>query len=241
MSILTIAQNVAMEAGFSSPTSVIGNADEVAIQLLALIKRETRALSDRFEWQSLRKRYSFPFVNGTESYSLPSDFKDFIQNTMWNSITRRPLIGPITPEEYEIQKNYLVTSAIDHMFYIYGSLLYIFPVPATTDTIKYEYTTLNIYQTSGGVGKTAITLDTDTTTVREYLIELGVLLRFLVKKGLIKSDELTSSQEYRDYMEQVSKAIEKDGFGQRNPLSICPSRNKWWLAAHTDDSFWPTG
>ncbi len=244
MSILTIAQNVAMEAGFSKPSSLVSNTDEIAVQLLALIKKETRALSDKFLWNKLVKRATFAFVNGTESYSIAtiaSDFKDFIPNTMWNYSARRPIIGPISPEEYEIQKNYLITSAIDKMVYVYNNTLYITPTPSAADTIYFEYTTLNIFQAAGGTGKADITLDTDVTTIREFLVELGVKLRFMVAKGLITPAELMNSFEYQDYDSQVQRAIKTDGFGQKTTISMAGGGSSYWTAAYTQDSNFPTG
>lgn len=55
MSILTIAQNIAMATGFSKPVTLVDNNDELAIQLLALIKEETRSISDRFYGMLLLK------------------------------------------------------------------------------------------------------------------------------------------------------------------------------------------
>jgi hypothetical protein len=239
MSVLTIAQNVALETGFTSPSSLVGNNDEIAVQLLALIKKETRELSDRFPWQVLTIRGTFNFVNGQEEYTLPSDFKDFKQNTIWNYTARRPLIAPINAEDYEIQKNYLITSGIDKMVYVYNNKLYITPTPGSTDTINYEYTTLNIYRTAAGVGKAAITLDTDVTTIREYLVELGVKLRFLVAKGLITTAELPMSFEFQDYERQVQMAVFKDGFGQKT-LNMNNGGNAYWKAAYTQDSNFPS-
>lgn len=243
MSILTIAQDVAMETGFTKPSSLVGNTDEIAVQLLALIKKETRALSDRFLWNKLVKRGTFNFVSGTDAYpiaTIASDFKDFIPNTIWNYSARRPLIGPISPEDYEIQKNYLVTSAIDKMVYVYNNTVYITPTPSSTDTINFEYTTLNIYQTAVGVGKTDITLDTDVTTIREFLVELGVKLRFMVAKGLITTAELKNSFEYQDYTDQMQKAMLTDGFGQKPTISMSGGSSPYWTAASTQDSNFPS-
>lgn len=239
MSILTIAQNVAMATGFSSPASVVGSADELAIQLLALIKEETRALSDRFRWQKLVKRGTFPFVSGTEAYVLPSDFKDFIPGTIWNYTAGRPLIAPVSPIDFEIQKNSLISSGIDKMVYVYGNEIHISPTPTTTDTINYEYTSLNIYATSGGTGKAAITLDTDVTTVRENLVEIGTKLRFLVAKALINHMELQHSYEALDYEAQIQRAILTDGFGHKK-LNMSGGSSPWWKGAYTSDGTWPS-
>jgi hypothetical protein len=242
MSVLDIAQNVAKETGFTAPSSLVGSTDELAIQLLALIKNETRALSDRFNWQALVKRATFNFVNGTESYSLAtiaSDFKDFIPETVWNYTSRRPLIAPISPQDYEIQKNYLITSGIDKMIYVYNDTIYISPTPSNTDTIYFEYTTLNIFKSSGGTPKAAITLDTDVTVLREFLVQAGVKLRFMVAKGLIMPGQIPQSFEYQDYESQVQKAMLTDGFG-RKTLRMSGSVDAYWKAAYTQDSNFPS-
>lgn len=250
MSILTIAQNVAKEVGFTSPSSLVGNSDEIAIQLLALIKAETFDLSNGviageanpidFNWQVLVKRGTFNFVNGQEAYDLPSDFKDFIPKTIWNYTMRRPLLAPINAQDFEIQKNYLITSGIDKMIYVYDNQMHITPLPGSTDTINYEYTTLNIYESSGGTGKTDITLDTDVPTINEKLVQLGVKVRYLIAKGLIPSVGFQNSFEYMNYNSTVQRAILKDGFGRKSPLNMNMGGNAFWKAAYTQDSNFPS-
>mgnify|MGYP001600940357 CR=1 FL=1 len=244
MSVLDIAQNVAKETGFTAPSSLVGSSDEIAIQLLALIKNETRALSDRFIWQALVKRATFNFVNGTESYALStiaSDFKDFIFETVWNYTSRRPLIAPISPQDYEIQKNYLITSGIDKMIYVYNDTIYISPTPSNTDTIYFEYTTTKIYKDNAvpAVGKTAITADTDSTVIREFLVQAGVKLRFMVAKGLIMPGQIPQSFEYQDYDAQVQRAMLTDGFGKKR-LRMSGGGDAYWKAAYTQDSNFPS-
>lgn len=244
MTVLDIAQNVAKETGFTAPISLVGSSDELAIQLLALIKNETRALSDRFAWNAIVKRATFNFVASQEAYPLStiaSDFKDFIPDTIWNYTSRRPLIAPISAEDYEIQKNYLITSGIDKMIYVYDNTIYITPVPSNTDTINFEYTSLNIYKDNvvPPAGKAAITADTDSTVIREFLVQAGVKLRFMVSKGLIMPGQIPQSYEYQDYESQVQKAILTDGFG-RKKLTMSGGGNAYWKAAYIQDSSFPS-
>lgn len=249
MSILTIAQNVARGTGFNAPSSLVGNSDETAIQLLQLIKEETADLSNGviagqhnsidFNWQILVKRGTFNFVDGTEAYSLPTDFKDYIPKTMWNYSTRRPVITPIDAQDFEIQKNYLVTSGIDKMIYFYGGQMHVVPTPDSTDTINYEYTTTYIYQSAAGAGKTDITLDTDVTTISENLIQLGVKVRYLSAKGLMPPTGYQTSIEYQNYVTAVQRSILKDGFGAKNPINMNSGGRPFWLAAYTQDSNFP--
>lgn len=134
MSILTMVQNIAADAGFQQPTAVVGNNDEIAIQLLSQIKRETLRLSNEFFWQKLVQNYAFNFLNNVNSYALPSDFNFILPNTIWNKSGRQPIICPLTPEDYQLQLNYLVTSAYYKMVYVYGNLMYVTPVPSGYQT-----------------------------------------------------------------------------------------------------------
>lgn len=240
MSILSIAQDVAKEVGFTVPSSLVNNSDEVATQLLFMIKREARVLSDKFNWQALVKSYQFNFVASQQAYNLPSDFRYFIQNTLWNSTMRRPLLGPISFEDYQIQVNYLITSGIDKMVTVFNNQMNITPTPGSTDSINFLYTTTNIFQSSGGSGQTSILADTDTTVVREDLIELGLKLRFLIAKGQIDPQNLELSEEKKEYDLQVQRAVEIDGFGQPNPLYMNTGGNAYWKAAYTQDSNFPS-
>ena len=250
MSVLTIAQNIARETGFTVPSSLVGNADETAVQLLQLIQTECTDLSNGviagnpipmdYNWQALVKRGTFNFVASQEAYDLPDDFKDFIQKTIWDYSIRRPVIAPITAEEYEIQKNYLITSGIDKMIYVYANQIHVVPVPSSTDTINYEYTTTYIFQSDTGDGQTTIEADTDVCSISEYLIQQGVKVRFLIAKSLINPENFENSFEYRNYKSAVQRAVLKDGFGQKSPINMSKRGNAWWLGAYTQDSNWPS-
>lgn len=249
MSILTIAQNIAREVGFTAPTSLVGNADETAIQLLQLITTETTDLSNGviagqpnpidFNWQILIKRGTFNFVAAQEAYSFPADFKDFISKTIWDYTTRRPIIAPVSAEDFEIQKNYWVSSGIDKWIYVYGGQMHVVPAPTGTDTINYEYTTTYIFNSSIGAGKTAITVDTDVCAIPESLVQLGVKVRYMIAKGLIPAEAYNTSFEYQNYTAAVQRAILKDGMGQKSPINMNTGGNPYWLAAYTQDSNFP--
>ena len=127
------------------------------------------------------------------------------------------------------------------MVYVYNNTMQITPAPGSTDTINYEYTTLNIYQddTVPPVGKPAITEDTDSTVIREFLVQAGVKLRFMTAKGLILPGSIQNSFEYVDYEAQVQRAILTDGFG-RQTLNLNTGANAYWKAAYTQDSNYPS-
>lgn len=248
MSVLTIAQNVAKETGFTVPSTLVSNTDEIAVQLLALITAETTDLSKGvvagrvvdFDWQVLMTRGTITFVDGTEAYNFPADYDaSFVPETMWNNTTGRPIIIPISPQQFEVQKNYLIGSGIDYMAYVYGNQFHFSPTPSSTDSIVYEYKSTNYFRTvTTGAAKAAITADTDYTALNENIIKLGVKFRFLQAKGLIPTIGYEQCFEYKNYNAAVDQAILKDGAG-RPILTMSNRLNPWWLAAHTQDSNWP--
>jgi len=239
MSVLTIAQNVARSTGFTAPSTLVGSSDEVAVQLLQLIDDETRGLAEDYDWQILITPEQFNFVDGQDDYDVPLDFERYIPKTIWNSTTRRPLIAPINAEDYQIQKNYLITSAIDNMVFFSQDGLTITPTPTSTDSINYLYITTDIYADNLGVRKDEITADTDSPLISESLIQSAVKLAFLVSKGLIDPNELEKSREYKDFNKRLEKAVLNDGFGSKNPINMNSGGSAYWLAAYTQDSDFP--
>lgn len=250
MSVLTIAQNVARETGFNVPSALVGSADEISVQLLALITAEASNLSQGiiagrdvaadFYWQALVTRGTITFVNGTEAYNFPADYNaSFLPQTMWNNTTGRPIIVPLSAREFEIQKNYLITSGIDYMVYVYGNQFHFVPLPSSTDSLVYEYISTYYFRTvTTNVAKAAITADSDYTAIDENLIKLGVKVRFLQAKGLMPTVGYENAFEYKDYIGAVERAMLKDGAG-RPTISMVDSCDAWWLAAYTPDSNWP--
>ena len=81
MSLLTIAQTVADFTGFERPSTVSGNTDPVARQLLVFINREGKQLMRATNWPILSKEHTFNTASGTQNYALPTDFDRFVSGT----------------------------------------------------------------------------------------------------------------------------------------------------------------
>jgi hypothetical protein len=59
MSLLTIAQAVADFVGFERPTTVVGNTDPIARQLLVMVNREGIQLMRASNWPIITKEHTF--------------------------------------------------------------------------------------------------------------------------------------------------------------------------------------
>lgn len=149
---------------------------------------------------------------GKISYALPSDIRSFIAATFWDRNFRWPMLGPLSPVEWEVIISGISPVGPRIRFRVVNNLMEIQPLPGTsqTDQIAYEYVS-NAWCTnlsgvantpSGGVCRFAA--DTDLYRWPENTLRLGVKWRFLKAKGLSYTDELKEWQDARDFQLSVS-------------------------------------
>lgn len=202
MTLLSVCQTALRESGqFTVPTTIVGNTDPTAVQLLALANRAGRTLA-RENWQVLLTSYSFSTAASTASYALPTDFGNFANLTFWNQSNYWAVKGPVSSIEWQARKSSSIASpsGINTAFRIAGDLFYIDPTPTATETIAYQY-----YSSYWISGKDAYALDTDTALIDEDLIILGLKWRWLQAKG----DSFEN--EKAEYMEALESALAVDG------------------------------
>lgn len=204
MSLLTIVQNAADRLGLTRPSTVTSSTDTLIVTLLGLAQAEGKALYDRHTWQVLQTEYTFPTVNGTASYALPSGFDQLLKDTVFNRTRRRRMVGDLSPEQWQETQASLVTM-VNPAFRIRGDLFYISPTPTSAETIAYEYMSKNWCQDVLAVGQSAWAADTDTGILSEELMTLGIIWRFKSAKSLDYAEAMN------DYEIAVNKAIFKDG------------------------------
>ena len=209
MSLLTIAQNVADFTGFERPTTVVGNSDPIARQLLVFINREGKQLMRSHNWPILLKEHTFSTANGTQSYDLPSDYDRSVGDTIYNRSDLEQMVGPITPQQFQNDRHGVASVGITQRFRLKPSSnalkFDITPTPSATETIGFEYVSSHWNQTSGGSSQVAMAADTDTGILDETIIEMGVTWRFKQAHGL------TYDEDFRQYQLEVRQAISRSG------------------------------
>lgn len=185
MSLLTICQNAADEAGFPRPSTIVGNTDQLARQLLAMAKATLEDLG-RKEWPILQREHSFATVAGTDDYTLPTGFKRLIVDTAYVATEYYKMRASMSPSEWQARRNEMASATGRYGLRVYGqpSKIWLTPEPTTVETVLFEYVTLYNALTSGGTAKETFTLDTDTPMLRERIVELGIIWRIRHAKGL---------------------------------------------------------
>jgi hypothetical protein len=237
MTCLSIVQDVCMQLGITVPNAVATSNDPQVLQLFGLLNKEGRALRDRPDegWQVLQLEATFTTV-ATESQGLMSviapNYRYILNNTIWNRSNRRPVFGPLTPQQWQMQKGWFAQGPYSQ-YRLVGDAILFTPIPSAGDECYFEYGTNNWATDSTGLtGKTGFTADDDLSLLNEELLKLGLMWRWKQVKGL---DYAEDKIEYED---RVNQAMARDT--PRPNLNL--SRNNYQLPPlYVQDGDYPAG
>lgn len=184
MSLLTIAQSILKETKSGSvPTSIIGNTEDVAKQILEVMTVSITELARSFNWQELQKENTFSTVIAQVGYNLPSDFDRFVNNTFWNTTTQHAVM-PVTPEEWRVLKNQGITGGTGFSYSrIRAGQVILFPTPAAVEAHIYEYISNLVVLSSSSVGQSTWLADTDVPAIDAHIVRLDATWRWLKNQG----------------------------------------------------------
>lgn len=196
MSLLSLCQDILNETKSSFiPTTIIGNNDDVAKQILQAVKVSITELSRNYEWQELQKEYSFSSVADQAGYDLPTDFDRMVNNTFWNATQNWAMIGGLTAESWRILKNSLITQAETVQYYrIRGNQIIIHRTPSSIENYVFEYISNYIVKSDADAEQTGFLADTDVPVVDEYILRLDSTWRWLKNNGRAYADEKTIAE-----------------------------------------------
>lgn len=236
MTLLTIVQNACDEIGISKPSTVIGNSDSQIVQLLALSNREGKALASRsYEgWEELITEATHTTVataNQGAMETIAPSYKYVIGKTLFNRTTQRPLLGELSPQEWQLLQATPTSNVYDHFRIRNGNLL-IDPVPAAGETIAFEYMSKLWCESSGGTAQAAWAADTDVGRLDEELLTLGLIWRWKAAKGF------SYQEEFAEYERQVADALSRNGV--KATLNLGSSKTQYQPGVFIPTGNWPT-
>lgn len=207
MSCLTIVQSVCQELGINVPNAVVTSADPQVLQMYALLNKEGKALRDRPAqgWQALQLQATFTTVATEIQVAIETaapNYRFITNNTIWDRSNRRPIFGPLTPQQWAFQKGWYAVGPYSQYRVENGNILFQ-PIPAAGNTCAFEYVT-RAWVTDGSSTYTEFTADTQTSLLNEELLKLGLLYRWKQVKGLDYSENKI------EYEDRVNQAIARD-------------------------------
>jgi hypothetical protein len=208
VSLLSIVQDAwdRLAVGDTTPATVIGSQDASVQVLRALARQEGRELAARGTWQALTKEASITTTaTQIQAGAIPADFSRMIPDTIWNYTEREPLLGPLSPEDWQHLSAGLVGPP-DLYYRIRGNELLILPDPPAGETIKFEYVSRWWVDTDadGIADADDFTADTDVPLLSAELMTLGIMWRWLKRNRLPYADEFT------EYDVQMRQTLARD-------------------------------
>lgn len=204
-----MVQAVARRLNLNSPTTVITSSDKNIIQILSLANEEGMSLMRRHPWTILTAEKTFTgTADDVQVGAIESDFDRFIDESFYNRTQRRPVEGPISPQDWQQVQATTATTLIES-FRVRGTDILITPTPNGTDEYAYEYISENWCATSGGTGQTSWAADTDVGILDEELMTLGIEWRFKAAKGF------DYAELFRTYEMSVADKFLRDGGKRR--------------------------
>lgn len=147
--ILQCVQEACKRTGLPSPATAVSNTDENVITMLRFLEKAGKDLCGASPWPELNKEFTFDLVSGQAAYPLPDDFDYGIFETLWDRDNTWPLIGPLTPEEWQYRKSGISTVSPRTRFRVKGwtaNKFFVHPTPGTDeagDTLVLEFQSTN--------------------------------------------------------------------------------------------------
>lgn len=145
MTIATVIQNVADEAGYTVESSKIGSTETTTKQLVAIAQRINRDIFEAYPWPKCYASGSITLVAGQGTYALPAAFSHYQYETFWNQSTRWRVLGPMTEQEYAEAVGFGLNTTVYQRFQIRGvsnNEILIWPTPGATynnNILVFEY------------------------------------------------------------------------------------------------------
>lgn len=211
MTLLAICQHVARITPVAVPTVIVGSSDQTASLLLACAQDEGESLARTFNWLDMVTEHTFSTVAAQADYDLPSDFRNLVNQTLWDRDNFEELRGPLSPQEWQRYKSSVLADSVTtwkryRIRNVAGAVKFsIDPTPDSVETLVLEYASNAWCKSSGGTLQAEWLADTDTGVLDEYLMRLGIQWRFLKRLGMSYEDERV------EYDREVSQAKARDG------------------------------
>jgi hypothetical protein len=222
-----LINDAAVELGLLSAdlADPYASTDPNIVQLCRLLKGLGQDLLRSHEWAIGTRVYQIATSPSTAEYALfvEAQVGGFIDQTAWNLTARSPLVGPLSPQQWEQLQAQPSTQAVGTSFRIVRGVLELYPVPTAVESLQFEFKSLwwvdsaTHYAASGGAWTDALhaepTAGDDVCGFDRRLLVCGIKRAWLRAKGL----DSTAAED--DYQAALSVALGNDGAAPRLSLN----------------------
>lgn len=199
MSLLSVCQNVLNITGWDELSTISGNTDKTAKQILAIANQELRSLGKRFDWRHCIVEYEFDTVVDQVEYALPEDYEKLVKDSVYNKDEYYRLRSGVSEAQWNQWKHGLLGS-ISHQRYRItldgvAPVFLLSPAPSSAESLVLFYKSSHFAYDNSNTAKAQYENDDDRARIPEDVVEMGVLWRFKRAKGLDFSAELAEYNE----------------------------------------------
>lgn len=212
MSVLSAAQEAAIELSQSEPSTLFSTTDDFAKEIRVQANRSASAIMKAYDWQRLTTRATITGDGSDMSFPLPSDYDRMAMKTnLASSASNIDLVKARDLDQWDYFTNHMSTT-VPGYWMILGGEMQIRPAPALGVVHSYYYISKNCI--SGN--KAQFTTDNDEFLLPERLLTLSMIWRWLASKRYEYAEAM------RNFEIALSEEITSDK-GSRI-LTVGPSR-----------------
>lgn len=194
MTLKEILNQVLSECGFAESQDFFNSQNTDNKQLVALANRAARTLS-KHTWQALRKTHTETLTTAT-SYALPTDFRQFIPDTLWAQGRADKPDFPASDDYWAYSEARAIDTSVRYKLRLEGDTLAVLS-PVSGETVAYDYISDHPIQDADTSTKARFTKDGDTWLLDDDLIQMDLVWRFKKLKGL--QDWQIDYQDFTNY------------------------------------------
>jgi len=201
----SIVNSALQELGMGTVSLQAAAADQTGYQMLGLLNALGQELIRAHDWQLLERTMTFTGDGVKEEFPVPDDFGRQVNQTQWATSDNRPLLGPVTPQQWAWNKYGIVSAGMLFQYRILNGTYHVFPVPGAGEEFALYYISKNwvlehsnIYEARDKV----VNFD-DGILFDERLMVTGLKLKFWAAKGF----DTTVLQREFDFMLSNEKAV----------------------------------
>jgi len=186
MTVLSSAQEAAIELSQTEPTTLFSTTDPFAKELRVQANKSAVAIAKAYDWQRLTKRATITGDGSDASFPLPTDYDRMtLKTNLASSASNIDLVKATDLDQWDYFTNHIGTT-VPGYWMILGGEVQIKPAPALGVVHSYYYISNIIV--SGN--KTAFTADADTFLLPERLLTLSIIWRWRASKRMEYAEDM---------------------------------------------------
>ncbi len=224
-------------------TTPVESSNKAVLQVVNLFNAEGRRLSRKYDWSTLTLEHTFPTVNGTYAYDLPTGAfgiysQRLINGTAWDRTQNLPLTGPLSPQQWQALQGNDVSSLTNTAFRMVSGQIWLYPTPTSVRTIAMEFVS-NYWalQTGNDIGDGPDSdeynedMDGMTPLIDADLMVAAIKLRYRQDRGYPHQSELDA------YETALAEAQGNDGAQPRVSVTNAAGSGPQWNPPGDDGSW----